>query len=765
MIIKGQNLPSTDEKRSAPKADALSVLWQAIHPTTTEACSSLREEFNRAVREYRLNHYTTAEEGLDNLINHLNTQQARSESDTVEEGQLTALRAAAHSVRGRVYERLNRPAGAAEAFQESVKLYDQIRERGPHDVVTPADYRDLGIALYKVGRLDEAEWIFRNAIQQGDQSAETNGYLGMILQQAGKYEEAHAFLSTAVESSPNDAAANIAYADNLVEQNQPSVAINFYLRAAFLAAQNDQWEEALNLIERSNQLAPRDTRVLSVKAEVLRFAERYDEALATIDQLLQIEPKDATALGMRGQILGALNRNAEAVDSLQRAIAENPNQAWLQAELGDILRMLNRHEEALAAFNEALRLDPDNALARQSSGACLVVLERYDDALKVLDEVLREDHKNAFAWAYKGEALRLKDQYEDALVALDHSLELEPEDAFALGTKGQVLRALNRNEEAVEVLQKTVTIDSSQSWIFAELGEALRLIKRNEEALVALDKALKLDPENHSVLGSKGAVLYALRKYPEALEVLDESLKVSADYEWACSLKGAILCELGLFSEALDTLNKVTEEEPDHVLSYTLLLKGWALENLGVEHAEEARQAYAAAREIDPSSLWAIKGLANTLYLLKKRDEAKTAYNEILERLKEIVEVDAPTMALKGWCLYRIDEFNDAMRRLVDALSLDSNLFYAQFDLALVSMESERYGLGRREYDRALELTINEYPLRRRGLLHVAIRDLATAMSNNSKLREAAEAKDALKLMQGEFDKADGDPHTEVPAS
>ena len=105
------------------------------------------------------------------------------------------------------------------------------------------------------------------------------------------------------------------------------------------------------------------------------------------------------------------------------------------------------------------------------------------------------------------------------------------------------------------------------------------------------------------------------------------------------------------------------------------------------------------------------------------------------------------------------------MRRLVDALSLDSNLFYAQFDLALVSMESERYGLGRREYDRALELTINEYPLRRRGLLHVAIRDLATAMSNNSKLREAAEAKDALKLMQGEFDKADGHPHTEVPAS
>lgn len=765
MIRKGQSLPSPDEKRSAPKADALSVLWQAIHPTTSEACTSLREEFDRAVREYRLNHYTTAESGLDNLIAHLNTQQARSESDTVEEGQLTALRAAAHSVRGRVYERLNRSAGAAEAFQESVRLYDQIRQRQLHDVLTPADYRDLGIALYKVGRLDESEWIFRNAIKQGDHSAETNGYLGMILQQAGKYAEAHAFLSAAVESSPNDAAANIAYAANLVSQDQTPVAITYYLRAAFLAAQNDQWEEALNLIDRCNELAPKDTRVLSVKAEVLRFAERYDEALTTIDQLLQIDPNDGTALGMRGQILGALNRNEEAVESLERAIAENPNQAWLHAELGDILRMVSRHEQALGAFNRALELDPDNALARQSSGACLVVLERYDDALNVLDDVLREDHKNAFAWAYKGEALRLKGQYDDALVALDHSLELEPEDAFALGTKGQVLRALNRNEEAVEVLQKTIAIDSSQSWIYAELGEALRLLKRNEEALVALDKALEIDPQNYSVLGSKGAVLYALRKYAEALEVLDESLKASADYEWACSLKGAILCELGLFSEALETLNKVTEEEPEHVLSYTLLLKGWALENLGVEHADEARQAYVAARDMDPTSLWAIKGLANTLYLLEKRDEAKTAYNEILERLKNVVDLDAPTMALKGWCLYRIDEFNDAMRRLVDALSLDSNLFYAQFDLALVSMESERYGLGKREYDRALELTVNEYPLRRRGLLHVAIRDLGTAMNNNSRLREAAEAKEALKVMQEQFDQADGHHHTEIPAS
>ena len=146
-------------------------------------------------------------------------------------------------------------------------MYSEMQRLKQEAALTPQDYRDLGIALYKLERLDEALYIFRKAIELGDQSAETNSGIGSILHQRHQLEEAQPYLRRAVELNPDDVAANVVLAENLEAQGQNSDATNSYLKAAFIDAQQEKWTDALNLIERCNKLTPENIRVLAVKAE------------------------------------------------------------------------------------------------------------------------------------------------------------------------------------------------------------------------------------------------------------------------------------------------------------------------------------------------------------------------------------------------------------------------------------------------------------------------------------------------------------------
>ena len=97
MSIKGPNISSGETKTSnASSADNLSVLWQTIHETTTQAHSALRDDFNRAQDEFRLNRHDKAEATLRTLVGYLNNAITKKAPEASESGQLAALRAAAH---------------------------------------------------------------------------------------------------------------------------------------------------------------------------------------------------------------------------------------------------------------------------------------------------------------------------------------------------------------------------------------------------------------------------------------------------------------------------------------------------------------------------------------------------------------------------------------------------------------------------------------------------------------------------------------------
>jgi tetratricopeptide (TPR) repeat protein len=309
-----------------------------------------------------------------------------------------------------------------------------------------------------------------------------------------------------------------------------------------------------------------------------------------------------------------------------------------------------------------------------------------------------------------------------------------------------VFSALNRDEEAVVALQRAVELDAGLVWAHAELGETLRRLGRHEEALQALDEALKLEPNNAWALASKGASLHVLEHYEEALQALDLALKLEPNDLFAPGIKGYLLCDIGKFQDAVQVLDLALQL--DLSSTWILALKGWALENLGMESAKEAQQAYEAALKGDPMDLEIHKGLANVLYLQHELEKARIEYRFVIEQIeKRSLKLDANTLSLLGWCYYRSGHYDEAEKFLVEALHLAPNEISLQFDLALTLLCNERYGLALREYQRGVELIERKPVQRRMGLLIVAIGDLREALIAQPNLEKFPEYQKALILL------------------
>jgi tetratricopeptide (TPR) repeat protein len=713
--------------------------WQPGRNLGVQALWAVRGELERAQNEYYLGNYDSAADILRKLMVSLEQHSVPYAGACV----WLAL----------TNERLGSGEDARAGFERAVETFDQWL--GHTEKRLDQYHSEYGISLFNTeGRQDDAIDHLRLAISLGVANSETYRHLGLALKNREEYEEAEAQLKKALELTPEDPLIYEALEETFETQGQLQEAASVYREVAFFKSLTSRFTETLSVLNHSLLLHPDDLETLAVKGEVLGTLGRYEEALEALDRALALEPGYAFALGVKGGVLYGLGRYKEALEALDQALALEPEYAFALGTKGQVLRGLNRNEEAVEVLRGVVGMDP------------------------------------SITWAHAelGEVLRVLGRYEEALEALDQALALEPEYAFALGTKGQVLRELNRNKEAVEVLQRAEKMDSGAAWVRAELGEALlwlerydealgaldralllapddlwalvikgetlRMLQRYEEALLALDLALALEPKYVFALAIKGGVLYVLERYDEALGVLDRALALEPDYAWALGVKGLVLCDIADYQLAIQVLDKAVNLGLSE--AWVFGLKGWALMYLGVEWADEAREAYEAAHNLAPEDLYFNKGLGDSLYILRRVEEAEAKFRWVIDqatKANDDIRLDADIMSLVGWCHYRLGQYEDAVRYFIHALTLNNNMVYAHFDLALALMCDERYSRALREYKLTLQLAQSKHVLRRRALFHVALQDLKLTVERQQKLEKVEEVREVLSLLRNLWSK------------
>ncbi|MBV9560131.1 MAG: tetratricopeptide repeat protein [Bradyrhizobium sp.] len=274
----------------------------------------------------------------------------------------------------------------------------------------------MGLLSFPHGLYDDAvEWIARAIRRHPKPDYLSN--LGTALKRQGRHEEALRVFDKAVQLAPDDAGLWARLGDALAEASRPADAILCYRRALELDPRH--WETAQKcglLLHRAGRLeearlqferlaempagASASVQPHEVRAylgSVLVDLRRFDQALVHYLKAIEIKPDHVAALNDAGLALTSLRRPGEALELFARALSIAPDLAELFNNKANALKALGRLDDALACYRRAIALKPDYAEAHNNLGACLAEQLRIREALPCYRRALalRPDYPEA----------------------------------------------------------------------------------------------------------------------------------------------------------------------------------------------------------------------------------------------------------------------------------------------------------------------------------------------------------------------------------
>jgi Flp pilus assembly protein TadD len=293
-----------------------------------------------------------------------------------------------------------------------------------------------------LGRLDEAEASYTQAIALKPDYAEPHNHLGITLQKLGRLDEAEASYKKAIAFKPDLADAHYNLGNTLKELGRLDEAEASLMKAITLKP--DFVELHYNLGITRQKLG------------------KLDEAEASYTKALALKPDYAEAHSNLGIALQKLGKLDEAEVSYTKAITLKPDYAEAHSNLGITLKELGRLDEAEASCRQAIKLNSDLSEAHNNLGVTLKKLGRLNEAEVSYTQAMAL--KPDFAEAIQNKWLLLfeKNEFEAALSHSDAHI-LKKSRASDLIT----LYALGRTEEIYNRIEIQSKIDGENIYIAA----------------------------------------------------------------------------------------------------------------------------------------------------------------------------------------------------------------------------------------------------------------------------------------------------------
>jgi tetratricopeptide (TPR) repeat protein len=407
----------------------------------------------------------------------------------------------------------------------------------------------LGIVLVDLGKNEEAATEYREAIRLDPQMEDAYRNLGFLEWNEHQLEPAREALNKAVALSPNDSFAH------------------YYLGRVLLDEQ--LYAEAIREIESSKVPLPADTG-FSIRLATAHIAVgNKDQARKLLTQLATISLDDRQSIQVASLFL-ALRENDAAIGILQRLskVSSAPENAWRQFDLalayllagnyaqaiaqadfyqqsftrGDpkvhesaegwtILGIasadLKQNERSLGAFHRAATLAPDKEENWLNVTRELMELSRYSEAISAVQDGLAANPKSYALHLRLGAAQLAAGHYAEAEKVFRDLVSAG--DPLPTGYVGlaQVLLRTGRAEEAATELASAQQKLGPNFLISYFRGLAFERAGKPEEAVTAFQDAVKLDPNNAEAHLSLGKAEMSVGRPDAAISELREALRLS----------------------------------------------------------------------------------------------------------------------------------------------------------------------------------------------------------------------------------------------
>ena len=277
------------------------------------------------------------------------------------------------------------------------------------------EHRNLGIAFYRTGMLDEAMREFRRVSELRAHDAESRFYIGLALMRQNNWSEAVETFSLCVAhpGARPGAFHNLAYAlERLGRYEEATVALGTALKRG----------------------GAKDPRIQTSLGVVALRAGKIDEADAALQAARPlVGTKTPTApwyhyTALTAALMGDLER---AHQLLTEGIAAHPHAAPLHNNLATVEERRGYHPEAMSAAGRGVQEDTGIPQLHKNLGDFHYRAARYDDALEAYQRALKINPSLGDDIYLKLGNIRFKRQErEEAMKCWEQALALNPANAI-----------------------------------------------------------------------------------------------------------------------------------------------------------------------------------------------------------------------------------------------------------------------------------------------------------------------------------------------
>lgn len=257
-----------------------------------------------------------------------------------------------------------------------------------------------GRASQEQGKVDDAERLFRQALEADPASFDALMAIGIVLDLKGEYEEARAHLAKAIEEAP----------DGAREQAVITLAISYAFEARALEAAN-QYEDVFDA-----QVALEESVAAAATANAIGriFLEAGDAA-------------NAYKWYERGHYLAGREAEQPEAELLLWDLRWQHAQARIAARTGDAELAATHVAEFEKLMKARDRIEDDRAIYQYLLGYVALYTKQYDRAIRELSKGSMEDPfiTNLLGMAYegKGDSDNARKYYEQTMTRMGHSIQ------------------------------------------------------------------------------------------------------------------------------------------------------------------------------------------------------------------------------------------------------------------------------------------------------------------------------------------------------
>lgn len=308
------------------------------------------------------------------------------------------------------------------------------------------------------------------------------------------------------------------------------------------------------------EINPNSSAYLSNRAAAYLSAHRYLEALEDIQRANELDPSNPKIMHRMARILTSLGRPQEALDVLSRV--QPPASATDRAPAEKMLRFIKQAEEILSE-------DKGGSMALY----CL------DQARQLLGTGVKEPRK----WTLMTGEAHLKMGNDNAFgKAQDIAISMLREngqDPDALLLRAKAFYAQGDNDQALKHLRMCLNLDPDSSQAVKLLRMLQKLTRAKEEgnaafkakdyhrAIELYTSGLEIDPNNRDInskiLQNRAQAYLNLKNYDAAIKDCTEALRLDPSYIKAQKIRAKAHAGAGNWEEAVRDYKAVAEKNPN----------------------------------------------------------------------------------------------------------------------------------------------------------------------------------------------------------